>query len=217
LENVAEATALAMENQNLRSKSDAAVREVVEVLAALIEGRDAYTESHCIHIAEGALAVGLRLGLGEASLERLTYGGLLHDIGKIAVPDAILGKPGPLSDDEYVRMQSHAAVGQDIIARIGHLADVAPIVGQHHERFDGTGYPSGLAGSAIVPEARILAVVDTFDAMTSTRPYRAALPWKVATLEIRNGGGTMFDPDVVDAFLEFIKGEEAQWVDNSPT
>lgn len=217
LSDVAESTGLALENLVLASESESAVREVVSVLAAIIEGRDAYTESHCVHMAEGALAVGLRLGLDDAGLENLTFGGLLHDVGKIALPDAILSKPGPLAEDEYLRMQSHAAIGQSIIARIRHLADVAPIVGQHHERFDGTGYPEGLAGSSIILEARILAVVDTFDAMTSTRPYRAALPWSVATEEISHGRGTSFDPEAVDAFLAYIHGEEVQWTNNSPT
>lgn len=217
LEDAAESAALAIENEALRARSDAAVREVVTVLAAMIEGRDAYTESHCVHMAEGALGVGLRLGLQGEALERLTFGGLLHDIGKIAVPDRILTKPGPLSDDEYTEMQAHASRGQEIISTIGHLADVAPVVGQHHERFDGSGYPKGLAGSEIVLEARILGVIDTFDAMTSTRPYRAALPWKTATEEILRGSGTLFDPDVVGAFFGYVRGEEAQWVDSSPT
>lgn len=202
---------MALEHASLRNASRSTLQETVSVLAALIEGRDAYTERHCINLAEMSLAVGLRMGVGGDRLDRLTYGGLLHDIGKISIPDSILNKPGALTEREFEEMKTHAAIGEEILGRIKSLADVGPIVGQHHERYDGGGYPRGLHGEEIVFEARILAVVDTFDAMTTTRPYRPAMPWTRAVEEISSSSGKQFDPEVVDVFLRYIEGEEAQW------
>lgn len=209
--------ALAVEFVRFRRNSRRALEETITVLAAVIEGRDAYTESHCLHLAEMSLALGVRMGLEQGRLDRLNFGGLLHDIGKIAVPDAILSKPGTLTDREYDQMKAHASIGEGILERIGSLADVAPVVGQHHERLDGSGYPRGLSGEEILLEARILAVVDTFDAMTTARPYRAALPWTRAIEEISSGAGTLFDPEVADVFLRYMTGEEAQWNRQTPT
>lgn len=216
LEQVAALLALGLDHVSLRRRSRSAIEETVTVLAAMIEGRDAYTESHCVHIAEVGLAIGVRMGLPQTALDRVTFGGLLHDIGKIAVPDAVLTKAGPLSDDERSQMQAHASIGEDILQRIGILRDIAPIVGQHHERFDGQGYPRGHSGEAILVEARVLSVVDAFDAMTTTRPYRPALPWPQAVDEIRLGAGAQFDPDVVGVFLRYLEGEEAQWSNSRP-
>ncbi|MGH8914030.1 MAG: HD-GYP domain-containing protein, partial [Acidimicrobiia bacterium] len=128
----------------------------------------------------------------------------------------ILTKPGALTGREYDQMKTHAAIGEEILDRISLLAEVAPIVGQHHERLDGSGYPRGLRGEDILLEARILAVSDTFDAMTTTRPYRPALPWPRAVDEISAGAGTVFDPEVVTVFLRYVEGEEAQWITSSP-
>lgn len=207
---------MALEHATLRNSSRSTLQETVSVLAALIEGRDAYTERHCINLAEMSLAVGLRMGVTGERLDRLTYGGLLHDIGKIAIPDAILNKPGALTDREFEEMKTHAAFGEEILSRIKSLADVGPIVGQHHERFDGAGYPKGLRSEQIVFEARILSVVDAFDAMTTARPYRPAMPWDRAVAEISSGAQKQFDPEVVEVFLRYIEGEEAQWRTVSP-
>lgn len=187
------------------------LRQTVTVLSAMVEQRDAYTEAHCVHLAEMALAVGVRMGLGASVLDRLTYGGLLHDVGKITLPDAVLLKPEPLDSAEFAQMKTHASVGEEVLERIDFLREVAPIVGQHHERFDGAGYPRGLRGEQILLEARILAVVDAFDAMISTRPYRAALSWHEAVAEIQAGAGTQFDPEIAEVFLRYLEGEEAQW------
>ncbi|MGC2241911.1 MAG: HD-GYP domain-containing protein [Acidimicrobiia bacterium] len=214
IENLAELAArstLAFEYSTLHRESRQRLHETVSVLAALIEGRDAYTEQHCVNLAEMSLAIGLRVGLPDDRLDLLTYGGLLHDIGKVAIPDSILHKPGPLSDPEFEQMKTHASVGENTLLRISSLADVAPIVGQHHERFDGSGYPRGLKADNILYEARVLAVVDAFDAMTTTRPYRAALSWSRAVEEISAGSKTQFDPDVTQVFLRYLEGEEAQW------
>jgi putative nucleotidyltransferase with HDIG domain len=217
LSDIALRTALAIEYAELRRKSRSTLQETVSVLAALIEGRDTYTERHCVNLAEMSLAVGIRLGLAESRLDLLTYGGLLHDIGKIAIPDSILQKPSALTTEEFEEMKTHAGIGEEILQRIQSLQHVGPLVGQHHERFDGTGYPRGLAGEAILFEARILAVVDAFDAMTTTRPYRHALSWSRAVEEISTGAGSQFDPEVADAFLRYLEGEEAQWKTASPT
>jgi putative nucleotidyltransferase with HDIG domain len=214
---VASLVSLALEHARVRRSSRTALQQTVTVLAALIESRDSYTESHCVHLAESGLAIGVRMGLPARRLDRVTFGGLLHDIGKVAVSDAVLNKPGPLDSDEYLEMQTHASIGEGILARIGFLENVAPIVRQHHERLDGQGYPGGLKGEEILLEARILAVVDTFDAMTTTRPYRAALPWSRAVEEIRAGAGTQFDPEVVGVFLQYLEGEVSQWTKSSPT
>lgn len=210
LSRIASRAALALEYVRFRRRSRRALEETITVLAAVVEGRDSYTESHCLHLAEMSLALGVRMGLGQERLDRLNFGGLLHDIGKVSVPDSILAKPGALTDLEYDQMKTHASVGENILARIGSLEDVAPIVGQHHERIDGSGYPRGLQGDDILLEARILAVADTFDAMTTERPYRAALPWSRAVEEISSGSGTLFDPAVVDIFLQYMEGGEAQ-------
>jgi putative nucleotidyltransferase with HDIG domain len=210
-------TALALEHATLRTSSRHNLQETVSVLAAIIEGRDTYTERHCINLAEMSLAVGLRIGLDSDRLDRLTYGGLLHDIGKIAIPDSILNKTGALTEREFEEMKTHARLGEEILQRIGSLNQVGPIVGQHHERFDGSGYPRGLRGESILFESRILAVVDAFDAMTTTRPYRPALPWPRAIDEISSGAGSQFDPEIADVFLRYLEGEEAQWKTASPT
>jgi HD-GYP domain-containing protein (c-di-GMP phosphodiesterase class II) len=202
---------LAVEHARVSGGMERSLRQTVTVLAALIEERDAYTEAHCEHIAETALGVGVRLGLASHRLDLLTYGGWLHDIGKVSLPDGVLLKPGPLSADEFTQMKTHASIGEEVLRRIEALREVAPIVGQHHERFDGTGYPRGLKGEKILLEARILTVADAFDAMTSTRPYRAALSWQQATDEIKRCSGSQFDPDVAQVFLRYMEGEEAQW------
>jgi putative nucleotidyltransferase with HDIG domain len=214
---VAMRATLAIEYAALLDRSRFTLQETVSVLAALIEGRDTYTERHCVNLAEMSLAVGIRMGLDADRLDLVTYGGLLHDIGKIAIPDSILKKPGALTEREFEEMKTHAGIGEEILQRISSLANVGPIVGQHHERFDGTGYPRGLSGESIVVEARILAVADAFDAMTTTRPYRAALSWTRAIEEIASGSGSQFDPDVSEVFLRYLQGEEAQWKTASPS
>jgi HD-GYP domain-containing protein (c-di-GMP phosphodiesterase class II) len=130
--------------------------------------------------------------------------GLLHDIGKVAIPDAILRKPGPLTEEELRLMQTHTTVGRRILEGLPPMRTVARVVEQHHERFDGSGYPHALKGKEILLPARIISVVDAFDAMTSTRPYRRALGRDKAVEELRAGAGSQFDPDVVRVFLQYV-------------
>lgn len=211
LEELAALASLTLENVSLHNSAVRSVTEIATVLSSLIESRDTYTESHCVALAEMSVGVGIRMGLDDSQLTVLNLAGHLHDIGKVSIPDDVLLKRGPLDEDEFAVMKSHAALGENVLSKITHLADVAPVVGQHHERFDGSGYPRGLRADRILLEARILAVVDAFDAMTSSRPYRPALSTDVAIQELRSGVGGQFDPDVTTIFLEFWKGEQAQW------
>lgn len=178
--------------------------QLITAFSELVETRDQYTELHSLHLAELALQVGLRLGLAAEQLDQLTYAALMHDLGKIGIPDAILLKPGPLSASEWETMRQHPTIGRRALERIDILKEAAEIVEQHHERFDGKGYPKGLSGEAIRHEARIIAVVDAFDAMTSTRPYRRALTQREAVEELRRCSGSQFDPRVVDALASAI-------------
>ncbi|HEX6988822.1 MAG TPA: HD domain-containing phosphohydrolase [Bacillota bacterium] len=181
--------------------------QTVTAMSAMVEGKDDYTEGHCQRIAEMALSVGIRLGLPQDRLNALMYAGILHDIGKVGIPDAILGKPGRLTDKEFEIMKTHPTIGREILEKIEALRDVAEIVEQHHERYDGTGYPRGLSGEEIRVEARILAVVDAYDAMTSTRPYRRARRREDAVAELRRCAGHQFDPRIVEVFLASLGGD----------
>jgi putative nucleotidyltransferase with HDIG domain len=144
------------------------------------------------------------MGWADRQVETLFRGGLLHDIGKIGIPLAILDKPGKLTDEEYAKVKDHSAIGAKILEPIKAYADIIPMVIQHHERYDGKGYPSGLAGQAIDINARILAVADVYDALISSRPYRQGwIEDKVITL-LKNEAGRQFDPQVVEAFLGIL-------------
>ncbi len=182
----------------------------VEALASALETNDAYTSSHARAITDLALAVGRELELGTAALKRLELGALFHDIGKIGVPSQILGKPGPLTAEELAVMKLHPELGERILAPIKRLAEVRPIVRHCHERWDGTGYPDGRAGTEIPLESRIIFVCDAFHAMTTDRPYRRRLSNAQACEELRAGAGTQFDPAVVDVFLRLVATAPAE-------
>jgi putative nucleotidyltransferase with HDIG domain len=152
-------------------------------------------------VQELALAIGEELGLPEERLDALRYGALFHDIGKIAVPDGILTKPAKLDYWEWAQMKLHPAEGARIVSRFGRLREAVPIIRSSHERWDGTGYPDGLAGDAVPVEASAVALADAWDAMTTDRPYARARPVEEAIAEIRRGRGTQFAPPVVDAFF----------------
>ncbi len=153
-------------------------------LALTIEARDAYTQGHCGRLAEYAVRIGRRCGLDDQELHALERGGYLHDVGKIAIPDAILLKPGPLTEDEFDVMRRHAAVGDALCAGFRSLGPVRPIVRHHHERLDGSGYPDSLRGDEIPLVAQIIGIVDVYDALTTRRSYREALPRGAALEEI---------------------------------
>lgn len=170
-------------------------------LSEAIEARDPYTRGHSTRVARMAHAVGARLGCDEARLGLLRLGGALHDVGKLVVSEAVLSKPGPLTPAEVAEVRGHPEAGARLVALDRTLRPALPGVLYHHERWDGGGYPTGRAGAEIPLEARILAVADCFDAMTSDRPYRDALPADEAIEEVDRCAGTQFDPDVALAFL----------------
>ncbi|CAA9491552.1 MAG: diguanylate cyclase/phosphodiesterase (GGDEF & EAL domains) with PAS/PAC sensor(s) [uncultured Solirubrobacteraceae bacterium] len=174
-------------------------------LAAALEAKDHYTADHARSIAELAVAVGRELGLSERHLRDLRYGAIFHDIGKIAIPDAILNKPGPLSESEFAVVREHPRVGEQILAPVPFLAGVRQIVRHDHERWDGEGYPDRLAGEDIPLGARIVLVVDAYHAMRSERPYRRALPAAEARRELLRHAGEQFDPRVVRALLAVLE------------
>ncbi|MHB1477052.1 MAG: HD-GYP domain-containing protein [Coriobacteriia bacterium] len=177
--------------------------DVFQSLSAAVDARDHYTALHSLHVADYAGAIGAHLGLHDL-LARLEQAALLHDIGKIAIADAILLKPASLNEQEYTEIKRHAEVSAEIIGGIPVLADLVPGVRHHHERWDGAGYPDGLTAEEIPLEARVLAVADAFDAMTSNRPYRDGMPLEHARGVLVSERGRQFDPDVVDAFVALL-------------
>lgn len=192
--------ALAMENVRLFQTMAGTLVEAVIAMALAIESRDPYTGGHSLRVTAFALRLAQEAGLDETDMMTLRLGGLLHDVGKIAVPDAILRKPGRLDDDEFDLMKQHAAAGDQIVRVIPQLDRTRAVVRHHHERYDGRGYPDGLAGDEIALLARITAVADTFDAMTSDRPYRKGMKYEVAFNEIDRCAGSQFDPDLARLF-----------------
>ncbi|HEY9423141.1 MAG TPA: HD domain-containing phosphohydrolase [Thermoanaerobaculia bacterium] len=183
---------------------------ISEALMQAVEAKDAYTGGHLRRVGDYAVAVGEKLGLRGRDLETLHYASLLHDVGKLGVPESVLRKEGPLDAAEVEQMRRHPEIGARMLERLDLLNGAAPLVLHHQERFDGNlagqhpGYPRGLAGNDIPLGARIIAVVDAFDAMTTTRPYRAAVPPEEAMAVLRRERGRQFDPRVVDAFLDSL-------------
>ena len=193
--------AVALQNAEAYEKLDRMYLETVTALAAAMEAKDQYTASHADTLATTAVAVGSRMGLTDAELRMLQYAAVLHDIGKIGIPGNILNKPEALTREEFDMMAQHTVIGERIISRIDYLVPIARIIRSAHERWDGTGYPDGLCGEEIPLASRILLVCDAFDAMTTDRPYRKALPIETALGELDRNAGTQFDPRVVDVFL----------------
>ena len=174
----------------------------VQMLVHALEAKDAYTSGHSTRVSRYAVKTAVQLGFTAERLEQIRLGGELHDIGKIGTREDILNKPGPLNADEFQHVKAHAALGERILAPfLGESPMVLRVVRSHHERLDGGGFPDGLTGPEIPPEARIVAVVDAFDAMTTNRAYRTSLTPEDAVQELRRCAGTHFDPDVVGAFL----------------
>lgn len=189
------------------ARSRALTAAVVETISKMIEYRDPYTTGHERRVGDLAAAIGAQLGYRDEKLNGLRMGGYLHDVGKIAVPSEILTKPGRLTPTEYLLIQAHAQVGHDILSGIDFPWPVAEMALQHHERLDGTGYPRGLAGEQILPEARILAVADVVEAMVSHRPYRPSVGLEKAMDEIEDGRGTRYEATVVDACRRVVLDE----------
>jgi HD-GYP domain-containing protein (c-di-GMP phosphodiesterase class II) len=188
------------------SELERTMLDLVMSMVNVVEARDTYTGGHSQRVTEYALGLARVLGWSSAQLRTVEMGGRLHDIGKIGIPDRILQKPGPLTPAEYREMQAHVVIGIRILDGVRALAAALPYVSFHHERYDGTGYPFGLAGADIPLEGRLLAVADAFDAITSARPYRPARPADEGLREIQAHRGTQFDPEMVDALHDACAG-----------
>lgn len=174
----------------------------VTALAYALEAKDVYTSGHSQRVTEISVAIAEHLKLPKETIEKIRLAGLVHDIGKIGVREAVLNKPDSLSDEEYEHVRLHSVTGERILKPIVDDEDILKAVRHHHERYDGTGYPDRLKGEQIPQLARIISVADTFDAMTSERPYRKALTNEAACAEVERCRGTQFDPEAADAFLE---------------
>ena len=174
---------------------------LAEALVAALDAREHETGEHSKRVACHTLVLARRFTPDEERLRQIYWGALLHDLGKIGVPDAVLLKPGPLDADEQALMRAHPETGYAILKNVPYMREAAEIVLAHEERFDGSGYPRGLAGAAIPLGARLFAVIDTLDAMTSDRPYRRGVPFEAARAEILGLAGAQFDPDAVEALV----------------
>ena len=186
------------------SDLEKAYLDMVETLRFTVEAKDHYTRGHSDRVSAYSVLIGQHLGLSDSDINTLKIGGLFHDIGKIGIPDSILLKDSKLTDDEYSEIKNHPSIGAHILCNAKVFQDIIPIVKHHHERYDGKGYPSQLAGEDIPYFARIAAVADTFDAMTSKRTYRDALPLEVVKAEIERCAGTQFDPKIAKVFLDIL-------------
>jgi len=176
--------------------------QTIILLANAVEARDVYTRGHVERVQSLAMEMGRALGFSTEAMMILEYGSLLHDIGKISVPDSVLNKPGALTDDELYIMRQHTTAGAKLLEGVDHLKAARPYVLYHHEKWDGTGYPERLAGEDIPREGRLLAIVDVFDALASKRPYHDAIPEANALAIIKNGIGKHFDPFMAELFIE---------------
>lgn len=186
-------------------KLEKAYLESVQTLRYTVEAKDSYTRGHSDRVSEYSVLLGKYLNLPEETLNTLRIGGLFHDIGKIGVPDSILQKESKLTDDEYSEIKNHPSIGAHILSTATIFHDIIPIVKHHHEKYDGTGYPGRLQGENIPYLARIAAIADSFDAMTSRRTYRDSLPMGIVISEFKRCKGTQFDPKLADVFLDILE------------
>ena len=193
-----------IELEDANKKLEKAYLDIVETLRATVEAKDSYTRGHSDRVSAYSVLLGKHLNLSNEELENLKIGGLFHDVGKIGIPDTILLKNGRLTDEEYTEIKKHPIIGFNILGNSEMFKSVIPFVKYHHERFDGKGYPEGLSGENIPYMARIAAIADSFDAMSSRRVYRDSLPKEVVREEIEKNSGTQFDPEISKVFLDII-------------
>lgn len=179
--------------------------EVIFALAGAVEAKDPTTEGHLQRMPVYAVQLGRALGLDSHQLTLLRYGGVLHDIGKIAISESILTKPGPLSDQEWAEMRRHPIIGEKICAPLRFSDEIGSIIRHHHERWDGTGYVEGLSSEGIPLLARVISLVDSFDAMTSDRPYRSSLTMDAVVQQLQAGAGSQWDPEITACFLDLVR------------
>jgi putative nucleotidyltransferase with HDIG domain len=196
---------LSLENAYLFEDLKKSYFDTIRAVANSVEARDAYTRGHSTRVAEISKIIAAEMGWGRRDLEMIDWGGVLHDLGKVGISDSILNKPGKLTDEEFAIMKSHPSIGAQIIGGIAFLEPLMPYIAQHHERYDGRGYPAGFKGEEIAIQGRLLAIADTYDAMTSDRPYRKGLAAHIAYDEILKCTGSQFDPVLVRAFEKAFK------------
>ena len=195
----------AMEHARLFEELENTYISTVKALMSIVEAKDAYTKGHTERVADYSVALARKMRLDREKLRHLRYAAVLHDIGKLVIYERVLNKTGSLDEDEWELLKSHPVIGASIIENMEFLAGAVPLVRHHHEHFDGGGYPNGLAGEKIPLGARIIAVADAYDAMTTDRPYRAALSKKVAINTMKEKAGTQFDERVVENFVELVE------------
>jgi len=200
--------AIAIENARLYNVLQDSTLRTVQALATSLEAKDNYTSGHSARVTHYSMLLAESLGIGDQMLQNLRYAAQLHDIGKIGITERILNKPGKLTDWEFAAIKDHPVIGERIIQGLDFLDDVRAIIRHHHERWDGAGYPDGVAAEDIPLLARIMAIADSFDAMTTARPYRAALSRQAAIAELVKCAGSQFDPHLVTMFLEVLKAED---------
>lgn len=205
---------IALENRRLHAQLAEAYLSTIAVMADAIEAKDPYTRGHCEEVATLAVRVAESMGWKGDDLEQMHYAALLHDVGKIGIPDGILLKPGRLLPEEFQIIRRHPAIGRDLVSRVPRLLEVAPLILHHHERFDGAGYPDGLYGEDIPLGSRILGVVDALNAMTTPRPYRSPVSMLEAVEELRRCAGSQFDPQIVSLVATLLSGDVV--VDETP-
>ncbi|MEO0127464.1 MAG: HD domain-containing phosphohydrolase [candidate division WOR-3 bacterium] len=202
---VANQASIAIQNSELYSSLKQSYLDSIKTLVSAIEAKDPYTSGHSERVRKYALKIARKLKLPPEEIEELDYAGYLHDIGKIGISDSVLTKPSPLTEEEYEIVKEHPKIGHNILKHARHLSGACEIIKYEHERYDGNGYPNGLKRNEIPIGARIIAVADAYDAMTTDRPYRKALSKNEAIKRLKEGSGTQFDPKVVRAFLSILK------------
>jgi putative nucleotidyltransferase with HDIG domain len=202
LETLGSQASIAIENARLYHNLLNVYLETIRSLAAAIDAKDSYTHGHSRRVTDLSVGIALEMGLARSEVDTIRHASLLHDVGKIGISEQILLKPGRLTDDEFETIKSHPHIGAGILNSIEFLKNVCEIIKHHHERFDGKGYPSGLANASIPLGSRIICVADSFDAITSCRPYRKPLTFDEATDEVKRCAGSQFDPLVVEAFIK---------------
>jgi putative nucleotidyltransferase with HDIG domain len=205
LQSICNSAGIGLDNARLFNELQNTYLSTVKALVSIIEAKDPYTRGHTERVADYAVALGKKLRLSKDALRDLAFGAVLHDIGKLVVFERILNKPGQLNDEEWEILKEHPSIGANIIRNMDFLSGTVDSVRHHHEAYDGSGYPGGLAGEGIPLGARIIAVADCFDAMTTDRPYRKAFSHKVALSTLRERAGTQFDPSVVEKFIELLE------------
>ena len=197
--------AFVIQNTELFNNLEKAYIDTLSALTNAIDAKDSYTKGHSDRVTDLSVKLAIEAGVENREVERIRLGGMLHDIGKIGIPEIILNKPGRLDDNEFEVIKSHPVLGVGILGNVEFLQNVVPIIKHHHERYDGRGYPDKLKGTEIPYLARIVSIADTFDAMTTNRPYRKALTTEESLKEIEKCKGTQFDPELADIFVNMVR------------